>query len=195
MSIAIEPRRYTPDDLLTMPEGDRYELVNGELVERNMSMESSWIAGEIHRRIANHVIERNLGWAYPEGTSYQCFREEPRRVRRPDTSFIAAQRLPEGPLPEGHCPLAPDLAVEVVSPNDLFYEVDIKVEEWLRAGTRLVWVVAPSTRTVFIHHQGRPSPTKLTAEEELTGEDVLPGFRCPVKELFPKQTPAAAQSS
>lgn len=192
MSIAVEPRRYTPDDLLTMPDGDRYELVNGELVERNLSMESSWIAGEMHRRIANFVIERGLGWAYPEGTSYQCFREESRRVRKPDTSFIMTQRLPNGPLPEGHCPMAPDLAVEVVSPNDLFYEVDIKVDEWLHAGTRLVWVVVPATHTVLIHRRGQPSPTRLQVTDKLTGEEVLPGFECDVGALFPPSRQSAA---
>jgi len=156
--------------------------------KRNISMESSWIAGEIHRRISNFVTEGKLGWAYPEGTSYQCFRDDPRRVRKPDTSFFTAQRLPNGPLPEGHCPLPPDLAVEVVSPNGLFSEVDIKVDEWLRAGTRLVWVVIPATRKIQVHRQGTSSPTTLQAADELDGGDVLPGFHCPVSALFPPQS-------
>ena len=193
MSIAAEPRRYTPDDLLTMPDGDRYELVEGELVDRDTSMESSWIAGEIAGRIRDFIRDKRLGWVFPEGTSYPCFPDDPRRVRKPDVSYFTAQRLPNGPLPEGHCPLAPDLPVEVVSPNDLFYEVDIKVEEWLKVGVRIVWVVIPATRKVSIYRQGTPSPTTLQLGDHLDGEEVLPGFRCAVKDLFP-QTPATSAS-
>jgi Uma2 family endonuclease len=192
MSLAAPPQRYTPEDLLTMPDGDRYELVDGQLVEREMSMESSWIAGEIAGLLRDFVKSRQLGWVFPEETSFQCFLEEPRRVRKPDTSFFGKSRLPNGPLSEGHCPLAPDLVVEVVSPNDLFYEVEIKVDEWLRAGVPLVWVVNPANRTVLVHRATEPSPQKLTERETLTGDDVLSGFVCGVNELFP---PRAASPS
>jgi Uma2 family endonuclease len=87
-------------------------------------------------------------------------------------------------LPEGHIRLAPDLAGEVVSPNDLAYEIDEKVEEFLAAGTTLVWVINPATRTVRAHRADRPGVT-LRADDELTGEDVPPGFRCNVADLFP----------
>ena len=84
---------------------------------------------------------------------------------------------------KGHNRIAPDLAVESVSPNDLAYDVDEKVQDWLLAGTRLVWVVNPQTRTIEVHRAQRPGSI-FREGDELDGEDVLPGFRCQVKELF-----------
>lgn len=190
MSIASPPRRYTAADLLTMPDGDRFELVDGELVELEMSNESSWIAGEIYRRIANWATEKALGWAFPDNTSYQCYPWDEDRVRKPDASFVAKGRLPDGPLPVEHCTVAPDLAVEVVSPHDLYYDVEEKVLEYLRVGVRLVWVVTPSTRTIMVHRADAASPLHLTEAAELTGDPELPGFHCRVGELFPPRMAA-----
>ena len=85
--------RYTPDDLLKMPDGNRYELVDGNLVERIVSLWSSYVAGRLHNLLSNHCQKNSLGWVLPEGTSYQCFPDDPERVRRPDTSFIRRERL------------------------------------------------------------------------------------------------------
>ncbi len=184
MSIG-EPQTYTPEDLLTMPDGDRYELVNGELRERHMSQESSWVAGKIFR-LLGPFEDRGLGWVFPEGTSYQCFSWDATRVRKPDTSFIRRERLPDGPTGEGHTKIAPDLAVEVVSPHDSLYDVDAKVADFLDAGVRVVWVANPHQRTVTIYRLQDPSsPTRLTESDELRGEESLEGFRCRVGELFP----------
>lgn len=183
MAIAPPPTRFTPEDLLTMPHGDRYELVDGQLVEKSMGNEADWIAGEVFRRLANFVAEERLGWAYPE-TSYQCFDEDPARVRRPVASFIGSGRLPQGRLPSGHCRIAPDLAVEVVSPNDTFSEVQVKVEEYLRAGVRVVWLVDPAARIIEVV-RGGGQPQRLHESDELRDDELLPGFRCRVGDLFP----------
>ena len=190
MSLASPPRKYTAADLLTMPDGDRFELVDGELVEIEMSNESGWVAGEVYRRIANDAIEGSLGWAFPDNTSYQCYPWDENRIRRPDASFISKARLPEGPLPAGHCPIAPDLAVEVVSPNDLYYDVELKVQEYLRVGVGLVWVVNPVTRSVMVDRAGTESPSRFAESATLTGEPVLPNFRCQVADLFPPRSVA-----
>ena len=149
-----------------------------------MGAAASWIAGRIHSRLDSYVEQRNLGWAFPEGTSFQCFPDDPDRVRRADASFIARGRLPNETLPRGHCRTAPDLAVEVVSPNDLYYEVDQKVREYLSAGVKLVWVVNPDSRTVRIHRLNGP-PSDLGENDTINGEDVLPGFVCRFAEFFP----------
>jgi Uma2 family endonuclease len=107
-------------------------------------------------------------------------------VRKPDVSFIRRGRLPDERLPKGHVTIPPDLAVEVLSPNDLADEVDEKVKEYLEAGVLVVWVVFPKTRTVQIHRADGPI-VKLTETDELSGEEVLPGFRCRVGEIFPPQ--------
>jgi Uma2 family endonuclease len=185
--------RYTPEDLLTMPDGERFELVNGELVERDMRLLSSVVGTEVLRLLGNYVRENNLGWVPSSECGYQCFDFAPRMVRRPDASFISLARLSADQLNQGHVPLPPDLAVEVVSPNDLFYEVEHKVGEYLRAHVRLVWVINPDERTVAVH---RPDGTglRLLEDQELTGEDVIPGFRCRVGDLFPPQ-PEASQAT
>lgn len=184
MSAPAPPRTCTPDDLLTMPDGDRYELVGGRLVERAMSYWSSYVAGRVYLLLATFCWQHRLGWVTPEGTGYRCFPDDPTRVRRPDVSFLALSRQTTGQaVAEGHQPLAPDLVVEVLSPHDLSYEVDEKVVEWLGAGVRLLWVVNPRTRRVAVS-RADGSNTVVPESGELSGEDVVPGFRCRVADLF-----------
>jgi len=193
MSTATTPTTYTPDDLLKMPDGNRYELVNGQLVERKMSTLASFTAGVIYHRLAAHCFPTQSGWLFPEGTSYQCFPAFPNQVRKADVSVFQWHRRTMDDLrTEGHCPLAPDLAVEVVSPNDEVYEVDEKVQEWLDAGVRCVWVVNPMQRTVEVH-RAAGAGTILRESDELTGEDVVPGFRCRVADFF--QVPTTQMST
>ncbi len=109
----------------------------------------------------------------------------PKTVRKPDASFVRFGRFPGEALPSGFARLAPDLAAEVVSRNDLYEEVDQKIVEYIRGGVRLVWVISPRNHTVRVHRLNGPS-AYLCENDELDGEDVLPGFRCPVRELFPQ---------
>jgi Uma2 family endonuclease len=179
---------YTPDDLLSMPDGDLYELIDGQLVERHMGSWSSYVGGELFTLLKGFCQAHNLGWVWPADASYQCFEEAPNRVRKPDVSFIRFGRLPDERAPEGHTRIAPDLAVEVVSPKDLHYETERKVREYLRAGVRLIWVVIPESRIVLIY-RADGSISGLREDGELNGEDVVPGFRCRVGDLFQPPTP------
>lgn len=182
---------YTPEDLLKMPDGDRYELVDGVLVEHNMSTMACWIAGELLVILSTFCRANRLGWVFPPDTTFRCFPSRPNNVRKPDVSFIRRGRFPNEILPtQGHTLLVPDLAVEVVSPNDEFEKVVSKVQEYLGAGVRLVWVVSPLTRTVLIY-RADGSISGVRDGGELDGEDVVPGFRCPVRDLFPPDEPAA----
>jgi Uma2 family endonuclease len=184
MSTVATEKRVTPEDLLAMPEGERYELVDGQLVEHTMSTWSSYVAGVMLWLLTSFCRERNLGWVLPEGTTYQCFPDAPNTVRRTDVSFIRRERMSfEQAIAPGHNRIAPDLAVEVVSPNDLLSEVNEKVQEYLRARVQLVWVVDPEARIVQVHRL-RGQGTILRENDELEGEDVLPGFRCRVADLF-----------
>ncbi|MGL6096353.1 MAG: Uma2 family endonuclease, partial [Fimbriiglobus sp.] len=172
--------RLTPDDLLLMgSEGKGFELVDGQLKEVPVSFLSSYVAGRAFRYLDRHVEAGGLGWVVPEGTSFRCFPDDPGRVRRADTAFFALDRVTVAQATtEGHFPIAPDLVVEVVSPHDLAYDLNRKVEDWLRAGTRLVWVIDPDARLVFGH---RPDGVDIRREaDSLTGEPVLPGFTVPV---------------
>lgn len=180
-----EKTLYTPDDLLLMSDGDRYELINGELVEMPVSEESNLIAGWISYLLNSFVLRQRSGLVIPEQT-YQCFPNDPNRVRRPDVSYIRAERRPGGPLRHGHTPDAPDLVIEVVSPNDVAYDLEEKLEDYRSAGVPLVWVVYPNRRKVFIYAGGSEVPFVLHETETLTGGDVLPGFSVKVSDLFPK---------
>ncbi len=182
---------HEPEDLLTLPDGDRYELVDGQLVEPNVSMLSSLVGGELHALVRNHCKAHNLGWYWHADGLFQCFPHRPKLVRKPDVAFVRRDRYSQAQLEEGICKLAPDLAAEVVSPKDLFDEIEERVEDYLRAGVRLVWVVCLKTKQVYVHRpDGRV--TKVRENEELSGEEVLPGFRCRVGDLFPPPEDQAA---
>jgi Uma2 family endonuclease len=179
------PKTYTPDDLLRMPDDGRtYELVNGELRAVGMSKESSRIGGMVYFFLQSFCQPRNLGWVFPIGAGFRCFRDDPGRVRKPDVAFIALDRMPPATYQdEGFCTTVPDLVAEVISPNDLASELEEKRDEWLAAGVKVVWIVDPATRTVRIH-RADGTVAFLREADTLTGADVLPGFACPVADLF-----------
>jgi Uma2 family endonuclease len=185
MSATVEKTRYTPEDLLRLPDdGKSYELINGELVERKIGWDSSYIGGRLGRFLGVHCEGATfLGWVAPADAGYQCFPDDPDKVRFADVSFIRAGRFPGGQRPRGHCRIAPDLAVEVISPNESLYDVEEKVADYLAAGVRLVWVIVPPRRIVHVYRaDGTGGLVRETGE--LDGEDVVPGFRCKVADLF-----------
>ena len=149
-----------------------------------MSTLSSWVATILCHFLNTYCGANDCGWVFGEGTGYQCFPDEPGTVRKPDASFIRKDRLPPYAWNEGYCSLRPDLAVEVISPNDLAWDIDRKIAAYLAAGVPLVWVVHPEARAVRVHRKGG-EVSWLRDVDELSGEDVLPGFRCQVAALFP----------
>lgn len=180
----VEQKSYTPEDLLEMPDGDRYELVRGQLVEKDMTARAGWVSGQVLRLMGNFVDANQLGWGFSDGTGVQCFSVDPSMVRRPDGCYVARGRFPDEIIPEGHIRIPPDLAVEVVSPNDASYDVERKVGEYLDAGVRQVWVINPNNHTVKVY-RSEGDVWQLDEDAELSGGDVLPGFRCAVHTLFP----------
>lgn len=189
MNAITEPQLFEPEDLLRMPDGHRFELIDGRLRERRMGGRSSLIGAEIIYRLQDYVRPHRSGHVFDSEAGYQCFPHRPRQVRFADASFIRRGRLP-GEVPfEGHTLIAPDLAVEVVSPNDNAQELEEKLQDYFSAGVPLVWVFYPRTRTVYVY-QPDGSARWLNADQELTGEPVLPGFRCRVGDLFPPPAPA-----
>lgn len=182
--MAVMKRLVTAEELERRPDDDhRYELVQGELIRRTP-------VGGVHGRIAvimaarlhAYAEQHRLGEVMVE-VGYRLARD-PDTVRGPDVSFVAASRITEGGVPRGFIVGAPDLAVEIVSPEDTAAEVDEKVQEYLRAGSRLVWVVQPRTRTITSY---RPDGNARVhgADDVIDGADVLPGFSMRVRELFP----------
>jgi Uma2 family endonuclease len=173
----------TEEDFPEMPDKHGYELINGEWVEKNMGAQAGLVVLTVNRRVANHADAHRQGLVFSSDAGYQIFAHKPNRVRKPDGSFIRRGRLLDDKPPRGHLRIAPDLAIEVISPNDLAEDIEERVADFLQAGTKIMWVLHPSTRTVYVFRQGN-SVTRLTASDELSGEDVLPGFVCRVEELF-----------
>lgn len=177
--------RISADEFFRQPNWERCELVDGELVEMpEMSGQGCMIAVILSAFLHPFVRGRNLGVVFDSETTFQCFGVDSDRIRRPDLSFIAKGRLPREQFLYGHIRIAPDIAVEIVSPNDEYTNVDGKIEEYIQAGVRLVWVVNPDYETVTVW---RPdwSNQRLHKADVLTGETVLPEFSLPVAELFP----------
>jgi Uma2 family endonuclease len=175
----------TAAELLSMPTGmgKRFELVAGEL--REMSP-SGWRHGKVTSRLNakldSHVEEHDLGVVFGAETGFRLGRD-PDTVRAPDVSFISKQNLPEREPIDGFWPGAPDLAVEVLSPSDRTGEVDEKIDAWLSASCRAVWVVDPKLKTVTIY-RSRSDVQVVTAGGVVNGEPVVPGFACAVDQLF-----------
>lgn len=182
----VTKARLTAQDLWAMGQGDvRRELVDGEVIEMAP-------AGGLHGkivvkvvlRLADHAAQRGVGEVVAGDVGFVlALPEDPERVRAPDVAFVSTERLPEGGLPKGFLHGAPDLAVEVLSPSDNPVDVQRKVRDYLDAGGRLVWVVAPEARTVTVY-RADGSARLLRETDHLDGEDVLPGLTLRVVELL-----------
>jgi Uma2 family endonuclease len=185
MSAAVATKtHYTPEDLLAMPDGKSYELVGGQLEERQMGIESSWVATRVVSRLDRFCEEHKIGWALQADSGYQCFPHDPGMVRRPDASLIKTGSFPGDVLPKGWARVPPDLVVEVISPNDLVYKLEEKLNDYRKVGVPLIWVINPESRTVTVYRRDG-SISRLQDDEELSGEDVVPGFRCPIRDILP----------
>ena len=178
--------RLTADDLWRLGEGDtRRELVDGEVRETTpVGGVHGQVAARICRRLAEHVERHGGGEVLVGDVGFVLhLPHDPERVRAPDVAFVTTARLPEGRLPEGFLRGAPELAVEVLSPSDNPVEVQRKVRDYLEAGARLVWVIAPAARTATIYRAD--GSARLVREgDHLDGDDVLPGLAISLAELF-----------
>jgi Uma2 family endonuclease len=174
----------TAEELLRMPDdGLRHELVYGEL--RTMApagSEHGHVASNLHGSLFLHLQTRPLGRLFAAETGFLLTRD-PDLVRAPDVAFVRQERVDAAGRVRGYWPGAPDLAVEVVSPNDRPADIDEKVRTWLAYGTLMVIVVYPDERRVRIHERGQP-PRELSEADTLDGGIVVPGWTTPVRQLF-----------
>lgn len=181
---AVLQEKLSAEDLLRFPDdGMRYELVYGEL--KSMSPAGAYhgsIAMQVAMALATYAKQRQLGRVFAAETGFLLSRN-PDTVRVPDVAFVSRERLERIGIPSGYWPGAPDLAVEVVSPNDTYADVQDKVYDWLDAGTRLVLVVNPRKQTVAVYRPPRQA-SLLAVGDVLDGADVLPGWVLPVSDIF-----------
>lgn len=176
-------RLYTAEDLFEMGDTDgSFELVRGELVPMTPTGGAhGGNSSRIDYALRGHAELEGLGFVFVSEVGFILSRD-PDVVRAPDVSFVLAERLPDGE-PDGFIPFAPDIAVEVVSPSDRQSDVQAKVVEYLDAGTRLVVVVEPKSRTVTVYAADGTARV-LREGDTLDGGDVLPGFRLPLARIF-----------
>jgi Uma2 family endonuclease len=158
------------------------ELVEGILYEMEPpGFEHGRVALTVGALLFAHVREHKLGFAV--GEVGFLLASKPDTVRAPDACFVAAERVPEGGIPVGYWPGPPDLAVEVISPNDRHTAVEAKALDWLRAGTRVVVVLDPPLKTATVY-RSRHDIRVLAGDEPLDLHDVVPGFAPRTGDLF-----------
>ncbi len=174
----------TAEQLLRMSDdGYRYELIAGEL--RKMTP-AGWrhgtVGGRLETWLGHHVEQQKLGRIFLAETGFLIARN-PDTVRAPDIAFIHKDHLPAEDPEEAYWPGAPNLAVEVVFPGETLGEIDDKVKAWLDAGAAMVWVVNPKWRNVTVYRSATDIET-LTENDQLDGQETVPGFRCRVGDIF-----------
>ena len=183
-SMSTTTQLLTAEELLQLPRGKhRYELVRGEL--RQMSPaghEHGRIGMELAVPLGSYVKSNKLGQLYLAETGFKL-ESNPDTVRAPDIAFIRRDRIEKVGRVTGYWNGAPDLAVEVNSPDDTVGKVEEKVAEWLDAGARMVWVISPKLKTVTVY-RSLTNIITLTEKDVLDGGDVVPGFEIPVAEIF-----------
>ena len=174
----------TADELLKLPRGrHRYELVKGELITMSPAgHEHGAVIMNLAAPLAMHVKTNKLGTVFGAETGFKLT-SHPDTVLAPDIAFIRRERVEQTGLSKGFGTGSPDLAVEVLSPGDREAKLKAKVAEWLANGALAVWVVSPKLRNVTVY-RSLTDVTILAEHDELDGQDVVPGFRCRVADIF-----------
>jgi Uma2 family endonuclease len=190
MTMIADTIRYTPEEIarLSDHDGKRYELFDGQLVEKRMSTRSNAVAAEI-AVVLRSAYPRSRAYIFVEQPTY-CF-ASPGVMRVPDVALVWSHRLPAG-LTDDELQIPPDLAVEVVSPTNTYDGVQNRVAKYLDAGVGIVWVVGPAQQEIFVYRSDG-TLNRYRKNDELKDESLLPGLIFKVADIFPVP-PAAATS-
>ncbi len=179
-STATKP--ITADDLLKMGDIGRCDLIYGELIVMSLTgAEHGVVAMRLGAFLNAFVTQHGIGVVFAAETGFKIA-SSPDLVRAPDASYVRKDRLAGG-LTKGYFDGVPDLAVEVLSPDDRMREVAEKIAMWLAHGTQVVWEADPRTMTVIIHRVGQP-PQRLGIDDTLREVSLLAGFELPLSKVF-----------
>lgn len=170
------------------------EFVDGQILEKPVSELSNWVGGEVFAAMRSFVKLEKLGIVFTGNSEqgYKCFDFNPRQVRKPDVSFVRRDLATFFLRDKGYTPEVPELIVEVLSPEDKVRDVSRRLEDFRRAGTKLIWVIDPEQRRAKIIH---PDGIEFPVDDSgvLDGEDVLPGFSMPLASILPPKTAIQTQ--
>ncbi len=178
-------RPWTEADLLALADDERhYELVRGDLL---MMSPASPVQGHYAARLIGalqpYVEDNDLGAVYTAEPGFTLESEPELVIRAPDVAFVRKERIPPADQQAGFWPLAPDLAVEIISPSETAASVQAKVQDYLAAGTQLIWLVYPDS-TVVVEYQPPAQIRQYGREDSLEGGTVIPGFQYALARLF-----------
>ena len=186
--MSITNRTYTIDEFMRMPDernGRLIELVHGEIHEKPMpGMRHTRLGLRIQLLLSDFARQNDLGEVFPDGADFVI---DPiaLTVRKPDVAFLAKEHIPDMNSDDAF-PTPPDLAIEILSPHDYDHPGQFrkKIDQYLDANIPLIWVVDVRNRSVMIHRPSSIAPETLGIGDELSGEEVLPGFTLPVATIF-----------
>lgn len=170
-----------PEEFERLPKnGYKYELLEGKLIMTPAGLQHAEIGSNLHFALKQYLKQNQLGHIYGSSAGYRM-RDD--TVLSPDLSVVRNEQLPTGRSPKGYGNFAPDLVVEIASPSDRFSDMEAKAQLYLDNGTRLVWVIDPDQRSAVVYRRDG-SGRRLHDKELIDGEDVLPGFTCPLGDIF-----------
>jgi len=175
-------KTWTDEELMALPkDGYKRELLHGDIIMSPAGSEHGMICVRIAFALETHVRRHKIGMVFDSSTG---FRLTPDDLLSPDAAFVTLARLAALPrVPRGFFPGAPDLVVEVLSPSDTLDGVHEKMARYFAHGARLAWIINPAERNALVYRSPE-ADRLLRATDTLDGEDVLPGFRLPLAELF-----------
>ncbi len=177
------PQPWTGEELSRLPEGWRYEIDEGELViMAPAGFEHADIGATVTGLIWQFVHSHGLGKVLTCEPGFRL-RRDPEILRTPDVAFISNERVALIADPEKFSDVPPDLAVEVLSPSNAGMDMGRKIEQYLAAGVRSVWVLDPRARILTVYRSGEP-PVVLNDLDATVEDTCLPGFRCRLAELL-----------
>ncbi|PZD71049.1 hypothetical protein C1752_08252 [Acaryochloris thomasi RCC1774] len=183
---APEKKIWTDEEFMALSrDGHRYELVDGEVIDMgNSGARHGYIAIILSSALFSVVRDQKLGALFDSSTAFIM---KNGNKRSPDISFFVKERLQElEELPTGFLDGAPDLAIEILSPNNTVEEIDNKLVEFFENGSRLVWVINPNQHHVLVYRAAQEPDRLLKLSDFLDGEDIITGFTLPVTDLFQK---------
>ncbi len=184
----IKDETMTADEFFDSPFARGFELVKGKVVPKGGNIDFDMPTGALHGAVTEELASR-MSWFVKKHKAGRIFAAETEfilnkgTVRGIDVAFVGNEKLKEHGIPEKYFPVAPDIAVEVISPGNTFDEIQDKIIEYIASGATLVWIIYPKQKMVQIHKKSNVIQV-LREKDELSGEDVLPDFKLKLEEIF-----------